>query len=120
MGRVFATATILGSDDRRSYEFLVDTGATHVGLPQEEIDELRLVEIPNGAMLLQTANGVVWQKTYWAIGEIEGQGFVATVTPAPIPLVGYEFLENRRFRVNPVTERLERVPDDEFAPPYQL
>ena len=120
MGRVFATATIFGSDDRRSYEFLVDTGATHVGLPQEEIDELRLVEIPNGAMLLQTANGVVRRKTYWAVGEIEGQGFVATVTPAPIPLVGYEFLENRRFRVNPVMVRLERVPDDEFAPPYQL
>ena len=41
-------------------------------------------------------------------------------TFAPISLLGYEFLENRGYRVNPVTESLDRVPDDEFAPPCHV
>ena len=120
MGRTYAIATIFGSNESREYDFLVDTGSTHVGLPQVDIDTLRLTAIPNGSMLLRTATGIVQQQTYWAVGEIEGQGFVATVTAAPIPLIGYEFLENRGYRVNPVTETIERVPDDEFAPPFML
>ena len=43
------------------------------------------------------------------------------VAPAPIPLIGYELLQSMRMRVDPVTERLEEVPDDVIDhPPYML
>jgi len=67
-----------------------------------------------------TANGVVERDTYSAYGRLEEQGFLATVMVAPIPLIGYELLENMRFRVNPITQSLERVGDEEMGPPYML
>ena len=120
MGRTFATATIIGAAETREYEFWVETGATHIGLPQEELDELDLSPIPNGVISVRTANGIIEQQSYWALGEIDGRGFGATVTQAPIPLIGYHLLQTMRYRVNPVTESLERLPEDEFGPPYLL
>ena len=49
-----------------------------------------------------------------------GQEFGAILVPASIPLIGYELLENLRYRVNPVTEELENVPEDEVHPRYLL
>ncbi len=120
MGRTFATATIIGETGTREYEFLVDTGATHIGLPQNELDELGLSPIPNGVISVRTANGIIEQRSFWALGEIDGRGFGATVTQAPIPLIGYHLLQTMRYRVNPVTESLERLSEDEFGPPYLL
>ena len=120
MGRTYATATIIGDADTREYEFLIDTGATHVGLPQNEMEELGLAPIPNGVISVRTANGIIEQKSYWALGQIDGRGFAAVVTQAPIPLIGYHLLQTMRYRVNPVTESLERLPEDEFGPPYLL
>ena len=120
MGRTFATATIIGTSESREYEFLVDTGATHIGLPEHELEELGLSPIPNGVISVRTANGIIEQQSYWALGEIDGRGFGATVTQAPIPLIGYHLLQTMRYRVNPVTESLERLPEDEFGPPYLL
>ena len=120
MGRTFATAMIIGTTETREYEFLVDTGATHVGLPENEMEELGLAPIPNGVISVRTANGIIEQRSYWALGEIDGRGFVTTVTQAPIPLIGYQLLQTMRYRVNPVTESLERLPEDEFGPPYLL
>jgi predicted aspartyl protease len=120
MGRTFVTATINGPKATKEYSFLVDTGSSYVGLPMVEIQELGLTPIPNGKMQFVTATGVVELDTYTALGQFDGQGFSATVIPAPVPLVGYELLENRRFRVNPVTQSIERVPPDEIAPPYLL
>ena len=120
MGRTYATATIIGAADTREYEFLIDTGATHVGLPQNEMEELGLAPIPNGVISVRTANGIIEQKSYWALGQIDGRGFVTVVTQAPIPLIGYHLLQTMRYRVNPVTESLERLPEDEFGPPYLL
>ena len=120
MGRTFVTATIDGPDKSKEYRFMVDTGSTYMGLPTEEIEELGLTMIPRGRTRVRTATGIVEYDTYIAIGELEGQGFVGTMLPAPIPLIGYEILENLRFKVNPVTGMLERVPLDEPHPPYQL
>ena len=120
MGRTYVTVTINGPNATKDYSFLVDTGAALVGLPIDEIQELGLHSLRNGAMRFMTANGIVELNTYRAEGQVQGQGFVATVFPAPVPLVGYEFLENRRFRVNPLSEQVERVPDDEIAPPYLI
>jgi len=120
MGRTFVEATLIGQRASKEYRFLVDTGSTLMGLPSEEIAELGLTLIPAGKRRVLTPAGVVEEDTYLALGRFEGRGFAATVLPSPIPLIGYEILENMRFRVNPVTEQLERVPDNEPWPPYQL
>ncbi len=120
MGRTVATATIVGSTASREYEFVVDTGSTYVGLPQSEIDHLGLEAIPHGLREILTANGIIERQTYSAIGTIDGRGFVCTVTEAPIPLIGYHALQTMRYRVNPVSEELERLPPDELGPPYLL
>ena len=49
-----------------------------------------------------------------------GEQFGAILVPASIPLIGYELLENLRFRVNPLTREIEKVPEDEVGPPYLL
>ena len=121
MGRTIVAATVIGPKMTKEYSFLVDTGSTLMGLPLEEIQALGLVPIPRGTRRFMTATGVVERETYAALGAVEGKGFNTTVIPAPIPLIGYEFLENLRFRVNPVTQKLEPVPDEvEDHPPYLL
>ena len=120
MGRTFVNATINGPDRSKEFRFLVNTGSTYMGLPIEEIEKLGLTMIPRGRARVRTATGIVEYDTYIAIGELEEQGFVGTMLHAPIPLIGYEILENLGFKVNPVSEELERVPLDEPHPPYQL
>ena len=120
MRRTFVNATINGPQMTKGYNFLVDTGATLMGLPSEEIKELGLTPVPDGKRWFMTAAGVVELDTYIAVGRIEGRGFNATVITAPVPLIGYEFLENLRFKVNPITHQLEEVPLDEPHPPYLL
>ena len=64
--------------------------------------------------------GIVEADTYFADGELMGQEFGAILVPASTPLIGYELLENLRYRVNPVTQQIEKVPEDEVHPPYLL
>ena len=118
MGQTEVKAVIIGPHAEREFTFLVDTGAVYVGLPAADIAELGLLPIPDGRRRFVTGNGVVERDTYGAYGRLEEQGFLATVMEAPIPLIGYELLENMRFRVDPVTQSLERVGDDEMGPPY--
>jgi len=120
MGRTEVNATIIGPRAEREFTFLVDTGSTLVGLPETDIEHLGLNPIPDGSVRVRTANGVVQRQTFYALGRLEDQGFGATIIAAPIPLIGYELLENMRFRVNPVTQALERVGDEEMGPPYML
>lgn len=120
MGRTFVNATVIGQRATRDYSFMIDTGSTYMGLPIEEIEELGLTMIPDGKIEVLTPTGIIEQDSYLTLGSIQGRGFGATVVPSPIPVIGYEMLENLRFKVNPVTRRLERVPLDEPHPPYQL
>jgi predicted aspartyl protease len=120
MGRTFAQATIHGPKASKEYSFLVDTGSTHMGLPIEQIEELGLTLIPDGKRRFITATGLLELDTYVALGIFGGVGFSATVIPTPVPLLGYKILESLRFRVNPVTQQLEEVPEDEPHPPYLL
>ena len=126
MGRTFVEGIISGPLDTRRYSFLVDTGAALMGLPMEEIEALGLPQVPDGRMRFLTATGIVELETYSITGRVlvdrpRGNGFTAMVAPAPIPLIGYERLQNMRLRVNPVTELLEDVPDDVVNhPPYML
>ena len=120
MGRTEVSAVIIGPQAEREFTFLVDTGSTYFGLPAEDIADMGLIRIPGGWMEFNTAAGVVSRDTYGAFGRLLGRGFNATIIATPIPLIGYEVLENLRFRVNPVTEQLEPVGADELHPPYIL
>jgi predicted aspartyl protease len=98
---------------------LVDTGASYLALPSEEIAALGLRQ-GRGRLRLMSATGVVEVNTYFADGELMGEEFGAILVPASTPLIGDELLENLRHRVNPVTRQLEKVPEDEVHPPYLL
>ena len=120
MGRTFVQATINGPLTSKEYNFLVDTGASLMGLPMEEIEELGLTPVLNGKRRFITATGHVELDTYTITGTVRQRGFSTMVIPAPLPLIGYEMLQSMRFRVNSVTENLEEVPEEEIYPPYLL
>jgi predicted aspartyl protease len=120
MGRKLVEGTITGPLDARRYSFSVDTGSALMGLPLEEIEALGLEIIPNGRRRFMTANAVSEFDTYQIGCEIRGKGFATMVAPCPIPLVGYEMPQNMRLRVNPVSEEVEEVPDDEIHQPYMI
>ena len=112
-------ARVFGELETREYTFMVDTGSTFLALPQEEIDALSLTR-SRGTVQLMSATGLVDVPTYFVNGELMGQEFGALLVPAATPLLGYELLQNLRFKVNPVTHGLEKVPDEEIHPPYLL
>ena len=120
MGVTQVKATIFGEKDTRDYTFMVDTGSTCLALPPEEIEALGLEGGDWGTVRLVSATGPVEVDTYFARGELMGQRFRAIMVPSVSPLLGYELLQNMRFKVNPVTHEIERVPDGEIHPPFQL
>lgn len=121
VGVTYARGSITGTTETREYDFLVDTWATWVGIPQEDIDALTLDEVPNAIAALMTADGsVVRSPIYVAVGMLEGTGFVNGAVPAAVPLVGYKLLQDLGFKVDPVNERIEPRRDDEIGPPFLL
>lgn len=119
MGVTMVDARVFGELETREYEFMVDTGSTYLALPMREIETLGL-PLTGGTVRLMSATGWVDVPTYFARGELQGQRFGAVLVPAATPLLGYELLQNMRFKVNPVTHEIEKVPDDEIHPPYIL
>lgn len=119
MGVTQVQARIYGENETREYTFLVDTGSTYLALPIEQIRELGLSPT-GGRVELISATGPVEVDTYFARGELMGRIFGALAVPSTTMLIGYELLENLRFRVNPVLQRIERVPSSEFHPPFLL
>ena len=112
-------ARILGEYEEREYTFIVDTAATYMALPPEEIQGLGLR--PTGATVrLMSATGLVDVETFFVTAELRGQKFAGIVVPSSSHLLGYELLQNLRYRVNPVSHDIEKVPDDEMYPPYLL
>ena len=117
MGVTEVQARVFGANETREYTFMVDTGSTYLGLPQEEIEYLGLPQ-GLGIVRLMTATGVAEVSPYFADGELYGQPFSALLVPMASPVMGYELLQNLRYKVNPVTHEIERVPDDVRHPPY--
>lgn len=117
MGLTEVQATIIGENDTKEYIFVVDTGATYLGLPMEEIESLGL-QPSTGIIRVLTVTGVVEMDSYFVVGELNGERFGAMLIPTAEPLLGYELLQNLRYKVNPVTHEIERVPDDERHPPF--
>ena len=88
-------------------------------LPQEEIDALGLSQGTRDVFRLMSATGPVEVPKHTMLnGELKGQEFAAILVPAATPLLGYELLQNLRFKVNPVTREIEKVSDDEWHPPF--
>ena len=111
MGVTQVKATIFGEKETRGYTFMVDTGLTYLALPPEEIEALGLEGGDWGTVRLVSAMGPVEVDTYFARGELKGQRFRAITVPSVTPLLGFEPLQNMRFKVNPVTHEIETVPD---------
>lgn len=120
VGVTTVQATIVGDKETREYSFMVDTGSTYLALPMREIEALGLDGGDWGKVSLVSATGPVEVDTYFVRGELQGHRFRAILVPASTPLLGYELLQNLRFKVNPVTHEIEKVPDDEIHPPYIL
>ena len=121
MGVTYARGSITGQDEVREYDFLVDTGATWVGIPQADIDALGLDTVPNAGADLMMADGTISHTPiYVAIGMLEGTGFVNGALPAAVPLVGYKLLQDLGFKVDLVGERIEKRPAGEIGPPFLL
>ena len=121
MGITYARGSITGQSEVREYNFLVDTGATWVGIPQADIDALGLDTVPNASARLMTADGTIKDTPiYIAVGMLEGTGFVNGAVPAAMPLVGYNLLQDLGFKVDLVNERIEPRPEGEIGPPFLL
>ena len=117
MGLTKVQATIIGENDTKEYLVVVDTGATYWGLLMEEIESLGL-QPSTGIIRVLTVTGVVEMDSYFAVGELNGERFGAMLIPTAEPLLGYELLQNLRYKAHPVTHEIERVPDDERHPPF--
>ena len=117
MGLTEVQATIIGTKNSKDYSFVVDTGATYLGLPTEEIESLGL-QASTGIIRVLTVTGIVEVESYFAVGELYGERFGAMLIPTAEPLLGYELLQNLRYKVNPVSHEIEKVPDDERYPPF--
>ena len=118
MGVTEVQARVFGANETREYTLMVDTGSTYLGLPQEEIEFLGLPQ-GLGIVRLMTATGIAEVSPYFANGELNGQTFSALLVPMEAPVVGYELLQNLRYKVNPVTHEIEKVPDDVRHPPFR-
>jgi len=120
MGRTEIQATVQGPNGTRRFTFLVDTGSTFLGLPMSDIEALGLPMIVGSRHRVMTAAAIIEEDSFSGAVRIGDEQMPAIVTEAPIPLIGYEILENMKFRVNPVSQELERVSDDKASPPFRL
>lgn len=110
-------ARVFGENETREYLFTIGHCSNFLALPQKEIEALGH-RSERGTVKLMSAIGMVDVETYFADGELMGQEFSAILVPAAIPMLGYHLLQNLRYKVNPVTHEIEKVPDDVRHPPY--
>ena len=115
MGETYARGRINGRTGAWEFAFLVDTGATWIGLLATDIIALGLEEVPNGVIEIETGNGSIKRQLYVASGTLEGVAFVDKAVPAPQRLVGYKLLQELGFVVNLVDERIERWPSNDVS-----
>ncbi len=121
MGRTTVEAFVTGESGIRRFDFLVDTGSSYMGLPLEDIEALGLYKFPGDKLRLMTGMGIMESDSYAAQVRIGEDRAPALVIVSPVPIIGYELLQHLRMRVNPVTEKLEKVPEDEEVfPPLLL
>lgn len=106
MGITYARGSIIGQSETREYDFLVDTGATWMTLPEIDVIELALPEIIGGDVIIETPTDIIRRRSYRASGTLEGVPFEARIVPANRPMVGYELLQMLGFVVDLTVERI--------------
>ena len=106
MGKTYARGRIDGRAFRWDFTFLVDTGATWIGLPQIYIDALGLEPIPGAVATIETGNGSIEKQLYNISGAIEGTEFLGVASDAPQFIVGYALLQEFGFIIDPEHERV--------------
>ena len=92
MGITYARGSITGKTETREYDFLVDTGATWITLPQTDIDDLELDRTHGRYAIIETPTAVIRRPFYSAAGSLEGVRFEGRMVAANRPMVGYELL----------------------------
>ena len=120
MGKTYASGRIDGKTFRWDFTFLVDTGATWIGLPQIYIDALGLDPIPDAVVAIETGNGLVNKQLYNIRGTLEGAAFLDVAVDAPRFLVGYALLQELGFVVDPARERIVPRTEQGAGPPTGL
>ena len=115
MGVTHVTVTVRNpAEPRRSWDglFLVDTGATDCMVPRMALKEIGLV--PEGTRTYELANGSELKMDI-TIGRLEFMGDLvgATIIFGPDdaePILGVTALESVGIEVDPVSQRLKRLP----------
>ena len=115
MGATHVTVTIRNpADPDRSWEalFLVDTGATDSLVPRQHLEAIGLK--PKGRRVYELADGSEIAIDI-AVGEIEFMGETVGGTilfgePDAEPLLGVTALESVGIEVDPLNQRLKRLP----------
>lgn len=109
VGETVAEISFRGPKGSRTVTAVVDTGATNTVISKEIAGEVGIVASRIDEVML--ADGSI-EKVGVGSAEVEIQG-VAQVVPVYIyrdTLIGLTTLEAAGFRVNPVTQKLEKVP----------
>ena len=116
MGQTVVGVTVRGPRGSRTFEALVDTGATFTRISRAVGEELGLE--PFDEVPIQLADGRTVTRPLALVDlEMEGVTGPVVVTLADDgdrPLIGMTTLENLRFKVNPIEERLEPAPAIEY------
>ena len=116
MGETIVSVTIRGPAGSRTFDGLVDTGATFTKISRSLGDALGLE--PFDEVAIQLADGRLETRPVALVNlEVEGVTGPVVVTLADNvdrPLIGMTTLENLRFKVNPIEERLEPTPAIEY------
>jgi len=109
VGETIAEISIRGPKGSRTVGAVVDTGATNTVISKELADELGIAAARADEVML--ADGSI-DKVGVGSAEVEIQG-IRQVVPVYIykdTLIGLTTLEAAGFRVNPITQTLEKVP----------
>ena len=112
-GETYIEALIIGERASKQLTLLVDTGATYVGLKQNDIDELGLHYI--GVADFGRAEKKVKLHTYSGMLQYDGQTISITVASQKMPVLGYQALELLELKVNPVAREVEVAQDPILA-----
>jgi predicted aspartyl protease len=98
---------------QESYQALVDTGATFVGLPPAEIEKLGLAVVSENVPILE-ASEMVFKNIYEARIIYQGRKFPLAVQETSLPVFGVMALEQFQLKINPEKGALEE------SSPYYL
>lgn len=114
MGLFYVKGSLMGPAGHQEVEFLVDTGATLLVVPQPLADRLGLA--PTRSQRIVIAGG---QREVWPVAEVrlalDGQETTTPcfISPAGPPLLGAVALESLFLAVDPVAKRL--IPVEGFV-----